>query len=65
MDESNAGSDTRRRIVRTASDSKRIMELLEKIKLEQDQGKFTALVEELNRLLDSDQPVRKPTQPRA
>jgi len=51
--------------VQTADDSNRIRELVEKIKLEQDQGKFTALVEELNRLLDSDQPVRKPTQPSA
>ncbi len=46
--------------MRTANDSNRIRELIEKIKIEQDQIKFTALVEELNRLLDSDQPPRKP-----
>jgi hypothetical protein len=48
--------------VQTANDSVRIRELVEKIKVEQDQIKFTALVEELNRLLDTDRPVKKPTQ---
>jgi hypothetical protein len=51
--------------VQTANDSNRIRELVEKIKVEQDQIKFTALVEELNRMLDRDQPVKKPTQPTA
>jgi len=47
--------------VQTASDSnQRIRELVAKIETEQNQEKFSALVEELNRLLDSDQPVRKP-----
>ena len=49
------------RAVQTASDSnQRIRELVAKIETEQNQEKFSALVEELNRLLDSDQPVRKP-----
>ena len=51
--------------MQTANDSNRIRELVEKIKVEQDQIKFTALVEELNRLLDRDQPVKKPAQPSA
>jgi hypothetical protein len=34
-------------------------ELIAKIDLEQDHNKFTALVQELNRLLDADQPSRE------
>ncbi len=46
--------------MQSANDSNRIMELVEKIKLEQDQGRFTALVEEPNQLLDGDPLIKKP-----
>ena len=49
--------------MQTANDPNRIRELVTKIEAEKDQRKFSALVEELNHLLDSDQPVKKPTQP--
>ena len=42
-------------LVRSTNHSNRIRESVEKIKVEQDQIRFTALVEELNRLLDRDQ----------
>ncbi len=46
--------------MQTASDSnQRIRELVAKIETEQDQGKFSALVEELNQLLDDDPPSQK------
>lgn len=35
-------------------------ELVAKIGVEQDHNEFTALVQELNRLLDAEQPVEKP-----
>jgi hypothetical protein len=50
--------------VQTTSDTnQRIRELVAKIETEQDQGTFTALVEELNRLLDGNPPVKKPPKP--
>lgn len=44
-------------LVRTTNHSNRIRGPVGKIKVEQDQIKLTAQVEELNRLLDRDQPV--------
>jgi len=41
----------------------RMREIVAKIEAEQDREKFTALVAELNRLLDADQPVKKPPIP--
>jgi hypothetical protein len=39
-------------------------ELVTHIETEHDQEKFTALVKELNRLLDSDTPPTKPVEPK-
>lgn len=38
----------------------RVHELFDQIAAEKDHDKFTALVAELNRLLDTDQPTKKP-----
>ncbi len=47
--------------MQTASESnQRIRELIAKIETEQDWKEFTALVEELNALLDGNQPENKP-----
>jgi len=39
-------------------------ELVTQIETEPDQEKFTSLVEELNRLLDSDTPPTNPAEPK-
>jgi hypothetical protein len=38
----------------------RISELVAKVQIEQDPRKYSSLVQELNRLLEGDQPVRSP-----
>jgi len=40
--------------------NQRLKELIAKIEIEQNPTTFSALVEELNRLLDSDQSAEKP-----
>jgi hypothetical protein len=45
------------------SKRRRIKELVSQIEAEQDHNKFTALVQELNSLLDAEQPVEKPPKP--
>jgi hypothetical protein len=40
--------------------NRRLKELIAKIEIEQNPRTFSALVEELNRLLDSDQSAKKP-----
>lgn len=43
--------------------NQRIRELIAKIESEKDQTKFTALVEELNHLLDGKLPEKQPPKP--
>lgn len=45
--------------------NQRVKELIAGIDIEQDPKRFSALVEELNHLLDSEQVVRKPPKPTA
>lgn len=45
--------------------NQRIRELVARIEAEQNGEKIIALVEELNRLLDSEQPAKKPSIPAA
>lgn len=45
--------------------NQRVKQLIAGIEIEQDPKRFSALVEELNRLLDSEQIVRKPHKPMA
>jgi hypothetical protein len=47
------------------SKQRRIKELVAQIEAEQDHNKFTALVQELNGLLDAEQPLEKPPPDRA